>query len=669
LIVADRREGGVLDSELAPRSDPSFWQRVDARVPLEAKILIPLVVVTLAVSIVFGYLVDSEQESAAQANAQAAALKVANSGANTYLAASDFSEVDSALLATAQSQPRETRIWIVDIIDAGDPVIASSNLADLGKNDVLSGAEAEAARSGITSQDQVRGGAWLQTVVPVPGREHAVVVLSSLSAEATAARLTAVWIGLAVLAVCLLEIGAAIFVLEAAVLRRVRRIRNAVEDFGHSVHYARLAEGSREKGNDVLRNLAIEVDEKLVELGQHERVDDVISELGALALQSAGPAQLAQRALEITRSAAGLETCFLVDIRGKELKLDKTESGNGHASPPLSIWAAAMVRAAVSARRLILCDGMGTGSRYWQAESAKESAVAAFVPLPGPQEPLGIMVGLAGTGQRLAPAGISLMEAVASTLGEVLQRGEAQKAQRESDIKSEALSTVSHEMRSPISSVIGFTEMLLSGGPGELNEQQRDYLKRIASASENLRDLVDDYLDLARVMAGSLALHREPVEVAAAIQEVVDLLEPAAHDRGVIVRINAAADLVAFVDRLRTRQILTNLVSNAIKFTEPRGHVRVEAAGGSNGVRISVIDTGIGIPLDRQHLVFKEFAQVREDGSGETGLGLALTKRFAEAMGGFVRFTSSPGSGTAFDVWLPGERTPVSVGAAATAPA
>jgi hypothetical protein len=193
-------------------------------------------------------------------------------------------------------------------------------------------------------------------------------------------------------------------VLEAGVLRRVRRIRTAVEDFGHSVHYARLSEASREKGNDVLRNLAIEVDEKLVELGQHERVDDVISELGALALQSAGPAQLAQRALEITRSAAGLETCFLVDVRGKELKLDRSSSGNGHASPPLSIWAAAMVRAAASARRLVLCDGMGTQSRYWEAESAKESAVAAFVPLPGPHEPLGIMVGLAGAGQRLAPS-------------------------------------------------------------------------------------------------------------------------------------------------------------------------------------------------------------------------------------------------------------------------
>jgi signal transduction histidine kinase len=251
------------------------------------------------------------------------------------------------------------------------------------------------------------------------------------------------------------------------------------------------------------------------------------------------------------------------------------------------------------------------------------------------------------------------MEAVATALGESLQRGEALKARHESDIKSEALSTVSHEMRSPIKSVLGFTELLLSGGPGALTEQQRDYVNRISTASHNLLSLVDDYLDLARVMAGSLALKREPVVVATVIDDVIKQLEPMAQARGVVVRSTAAPEPVAYGDPMRVRQVLTNLVSNAIKFTDARGYVRVEAAGGANGVRISVIDTGVGIPLDRQHLVFKEFANLRGDGADETGIGLALTKRFVEAMGGFIRFTSSPGAGTAFDVWLPGERSPV----------
>ena len=110
---------------------------------------------------------------------------------------------------------------------------------------------------------------------------------------------------------------------------------------------------------------------------------------------------------------------------------------------------------------------------------------------------------------------------------------------------------------------------------------------------------------------------------------------------------------------MRLRQVLMNLVSNAVKFTPANGHVRVEVAGGSNGVRISVIDTGIGIPADRQHLVFTEFAQFGPNNGEGTGLGLAFTKRLVEAMGGFIRFTSAEGAGTIFDVWLPGEQSPV----------
>jgi signal transduction histidine kinase len=110
---------------------------------------------------------------------------------------------------------------------------------------------------------------------------------------------------------------------------------------------------------------------------------------------------------------------------------------------------------------------------------------------------------------------------------------------------------------------------------------------------------------------------------------------------------------------MRLRQVLINLLSNAIKFTPAKGHVRVEVAGGSNGVRISVIDTGIGIPANQQHLVFTEFARLQQGGAKHgAGLGLALTKRFVEAMGGFIKFTSSEGAGTIFDVWLPGDQSP-----------
>jgi len=154
MIVADRREGGILDSDLMARPRSTLWRTIDARVPLEAKVLIPLVVVTLAVSTVFGYLLDSEQESAAVSAAQAAALRVANSAVAAYLA-TPASALDSALNATAMSQPRDTKIWVIDLLQGGAPVVASSDAADVGKERVATSTEAASARAGVTSQEEV----------------------------------------------------------------------------------------------------------------------------------------------------------------------------------------------------------------------------------------------------------------------------------------------------------------------------------------------------------------------------------------------------------------------------------------------------------------------------------------------------------------------------------
>ena len=214
-------------------------------------------------------------------------------------------------------------------------------------------------------------------------------------------------------------------------------------------------------------------------------------------------------------------------------------------------------------------------------------------------------------------------------------------------------------MRNPLNAMLGFSNLLLTGAAGPLNDKQMSYVKRVDDASHHLLGLVNDYLDLARVMAGSLPMQPEPVVVGPEVIGVLDMLRPVAEAKKVALRAEVAQDAVAFADRLRLRQVVMNLVSNAIKFTPPRGNVRIEVAGGSNGVRLSVIDTGVGIPADRQHLVFTEFAQLRADTKGgDAGLGLALSKRFVDAMGGFIRFTSSEGAGTIFDVWLPGERSP-----------
>ena len=185
-------------------------------------------------------------------------------------------------------------------------------------------------------------------------------------------------------------------------------------------------------------------------------------------------------------------------------------------------------------------------------------------------------------------------------------------------------------------------------------------MQQVDSASRHLLSMVNDYLDLSRLVSGALPMQMEAVQIHPEVHEVFELLAPTAHAAQLTMHASVEPGLVAQADRRRLHQVLVNLITNAIRSTPPGGHVRVEAAGGSNGVRVSVIDTGSGIPADRQQLVFVEFADLHPGAaaSNGTGLGLALSKQFVEAMGGFIRFTSSEGAGTIFDVWLPGENSP-----------
>lgn len=472
---------------------------------------------------------------------------------------------------------------------------------------------------------------------------------------------TVVLIVLAGLAVGALEVGSLAVIMELGVLRRIRRMQRAVQASTAGPNMARLSEADEPHGRDVLFNLAREVALKLSELAERERAGRVVTDLGTLALQGAEPSTLTARALELLRQAAGLERCMLVDRDKPGAVRSASEEGPSPqvSEQDLPVWLAALARTAARSRKPVLAGRLGQFSRYWDGQSDPQSVSAVFVPMPGKLVATGVMVGLAVPGGQLSSSTVSLMEGVAIALSESLERNEASRARQESEDKSRALATVSHEMRNPLNAMLGFSDLLLSGAAGQLNEKQLKYMQQVEGASRHLLQLVDDYLDLSRAAAGSLPVKIEAVAVGPEVQSVLELMGPTAEARHVVMRSVLAEGAVAQTDRLRLRQVLVNLVINAIRSTPARGHVRVEVAGGSNGVRISVIDTGLGIPADRQHLVFSEFAELRPGERSEgTGLGLALSKRFVEAMGGFIQFTSSDGAGTIFDVWLPGENSP-----------
>ncbi|HEX5972177.1 MAG TPA: response regulator [Gemmatimonadaceae bacterium] len=216
---------------------------------------------------------------------------------------------------------------------------------------------------------------------------------------------------------------------------------------------------------------------------------------------------------------------------------------------------------------------------------------------------------------------------------------------------------MSHEMRTPLNAILGYTELLELEIEGEVNEQQRRNLDRIRVGSRHLLDLINDVLDLARADARKLELDLRPVSAAAVIEEICALLENEATSKGLTLRHEAPPDLpLVLADLQRLRQILTNLVGNAIKFTE-RGDISVRAQAAGNGaVAIEVVDSGIGIPPDEVAMVFSEFYQADNTltrSRGGSGLGLAISQRLARAMNGDITATSVVGRGSVFTVTLP----------------
>ena len=237
----------------------------------------------------------------------------------------------------------------------------------------------------------------------------------------------------------------------------------------------------------------------------------------------------------------------------------------------------------------------------------------------------------------------------------------AETVRRESEAKSRFLASMSHELRTPLNSILGFAQLLGGGAYGELNERQRRYLGHITSSGGHLLELVNDVLDLSKVAAGQMDLAIESVPLRPLVAEVVDRLRPMADARRLRLTTEMAPGIAVQADHRRLEQVLANLVSNAIKFTPDEGSVRVVVKRRRQVVQVSVFDTGIGIPPDQHERIFMEFTQV-EDGRNRrhdgTGLGLPLSRRLVELMGGRIWVKSDPGGGSEFSFTLPASTSP-----------
>jgi len=228
-------------------------------------------------------------------------------------------------------------------------------------------------------------------------------------------------------------------------------------------------------------------------------------------------------------------------------------------------------------------------------------------------------------------------------------------------LKDQFLANVSHELRTPLNSVIGFSELLLTGQVegAPLSDTQRDYLETISRNGRHLLQLINELLDLSKIAAGRMDLHLEPVPLDALFREAVDSVRAQLEARRHRLALELAAQSVSVTaDRGRVLQILLNLLSNAIKFTSDGGLVTLAARveGGGRHVRVTVTDTGIGIAPQDQARLFQEFVQLDAAPSRRyegTGLGLALSKRLVELHGGAIGVESALGKGSTFWFTLP----------------
>jgi PAS domain S-box-containing protein len=228
--------------------------------------------------------------------------------------------------------------------------------------------------------------------------------------------------------------------------------------------------------------------------------------------------------------------------------------------------------------------------------------------------------------------------------------------------KTEFVTLVSHELRTPLTSIMGYTELLLEGQGGALSRRQREWLGIIAGNLDRLGKLIDDLLDIPRIEAGKIELQRTPLDLISLIREVARALRPLIEAKGQQLRLELAEALPAIMgDADRVVQVLTNLLSNAQKYTPSGGHITITAHGEPGRVRISVADTGIGLAPEDQVQVFTPFFRAQHRATqdvGGMGLGLAITRALVELHGGEITVTSTRGQGTIFSFTLPISQEP-----------
>jgi signal transduction histidine kinase len=257
---------------------------------------------------------------------------------------------------------------------------------------------------------------------------------------------------------------------------------------------------------------------------------------------------------------------------------------------------------------------------------------------------------------RVAGALVLVQDVTERVAREEELRSALERAETASQAKSEFLASMSHELRTPLSAIVGYMELLEGEMVGPVAPLQKTYLGRVKTAARHLISIIEEILTFSRIEAGKEEVHVELVDTAALAQDVGELFEPQALQKGLTLTVSLPAERVGVgTDPTKLRQILINLLGNAMKFTDA-GHVSLEMTLTDDRVHYCVRDTGPGITDADLERVFDPFTQLDQSlkrAKGGTGLGLPVSRRLAHLLGGDLTVASAPGQGAAFTLWLP----------------
>lgn len=428
-----------------------------------------------------------------------------------------------------------------------------------------------------------------------------------------------------------------------------------------------------------------ELQEAAVQLTRHLRELDTLNTVGRRVSASLSLNEVAMWALEAIVEEVKPDAAFLFLRQDDRLVLHgfaPEEARHSFGNMPEHLVGKCLCGMAVREGRAIYSIDIHRDSRCtWQECKDAQMQSFAALPLRRGQEFFGV-IGLSSTAERNFERQARFLETLASQVAtgisnamlhdSVLQnqaeleqrvvertrqlaqaRDRAEAADR---VKSAFLATMSHELRTPLNSIIGFTGIMLQGHPGPLNPEQKKQLGMVQHSARHLLDLINDVLDISKIEAGELELYFSNINLLELLQDVLGLVAPLARSKGLELDFESnEAYLEINTDVRRLKQVILNIVNNAVKFTQ-EGGVRVGCQHINGRVAISVSDTGIGIEPQKVEGIFKPFSQI-DNGLTRvhegTGLGLSISLKLTRMLGGDIAVESAPGLGSTFTIHLP----------------